>query len=313
MKKLKEWADLRYASDGISPEYVLVYNGKKYRTVDAYIRIYKDVSRIEKTRALLQVVLETAIRQELKKNRCWLDDKEFKVAWEEHVKPFQNTVFSIDVIALKFKGYPSMEAYRSRFRLEEGFRRMLKKNGEMDDEHLKKFIPEVERFLGDGAVEAEFIRIPAKDDKTNKWLPGGYYMAKAKAEMLVSQLQNGIVTFEEAREKFGSWPPVVTHGGILGRKSRNELRKELGESEYTDFIFGYSLGDLAFDKIPEGKVAGPIKGMDGYYIVKVVKRYPPARPISLENPRDKELLEQEYLTRRFLAWANEVAERCKVE
>ena len=313
LKKFKEWADIRYASDGLDPKYVLFFNGRTFSTREAFRRIQEKVSPLDRNRALLEIVLRTALRQELQKAGFWIDRKEFKKAWKKHIAPYQGSIFTIDVIAKTFKGYPSMEAYRARFRLIEGFRRMLEKKGELDDAHLAAFVPKVERFLGNGAIEVELIRFPAKDDSVNKWIPGGFKMAQAQADLVLTQIEKGEITFEKAREDLGKWPPEVKHRGILGRKSRNELRKDLGEYEYTDFIQGYSMGDFLFDEAPEGAVVGPLRSVDGWYLGRVVRRYPPSQAVTIKDPKMKEMLSQEYLVRRFMQWANEVAVKTRVE
>ncbi len=313
LQKFKEWADIRYASDGLDPKYVLYFNGRTWSTRDAYKMIQQKVSSLDRNRALVEIVLETALRQELEKHGFWIDREEFKKAWEKHVAPYKGTIFNIQSIAMTFKGYPSMETYRARFRLIEGYRRWLEKRGEMDDAHLAAFVPKVKRFLGTGNVEVELIRFPAKDDAVNKWIPGGFRMAKAQAELVLREIEKGLISFEKARAELGRWPPEVEHGGLMGRKSRNELRKELGETEYTDFIMGYSMGDFLFDEAPEGAVVGPLRGVDGWYLAKVVHRYPPTQVVTIKDPKMKDMVSQEYLIRRFLAWANEVAAKIRLE
>ncbi|HHI68382.1 MAG TPA: hypothetical protein ENJ97_03550 [Planctomycetes bacterium] len=147
----------------------------------------------------------------------------------------------------------------------------------------------------------------------NKWLPHGFETAKARADLVLTQIEKGEITFERAREDLGTWPPEVKHGGILGRKSRNELRRDLGESEYTDFIQGYSMGDFLFDEAPVGKIVGPLRSVDGWYLAKVVRRYPATQAVTLKDPKMKEMIVQEYLVRKFMAWADEVAARIRLE
>ncbi len=313
LAKFKEWADIRYASDGLDPRYVLYFNGRTYSTREAFRQIEKRISPLDRNRALLEIVLRTALRQELRKRGFWIDRKEFKKAWEKHVAPYKGSIFTIDVIAKTFKGYPSMEAYRARFRLIEGYRRMLEKRGELDDAHLAAFAPKVERFLGNGAVELELIRFPAKDDSVNKWIPHGFEIAKGKADLVLTQIEKGEITFEKARADLGVWPPEVKHAGIMGRKSRNELRKELGENEYMDFIQGYSMGDFLFDEAPVGKIVGPLRSVDGWYLAKVVRRYPPTQAVTIKDPKMKEITSQEYLVRRFMKWADQVASKIRLE
>ncbi len=313
LKKFKEWADIRYASDGLDPKYVLSFNGRTWSTREAFRQIEQSISPVDRNRALLEIVLRTALRQELRKKGFWIDRKEFKKAWEKHVAPFKGSIFTIDVIALTFKGYPSMEAYRARFRLIEGFRRMLEKQGGFDDAHLAAFVPKVERFLGNGTVDLELIRFPAKDDSVNRWIPHGFEMAKARADLVLSQIEKGEITFERAREDLGTWPPEAKHGGILSRKARNELRKELGENEYMDFLQGFSMGDFLFDEAPVGKIVGPLRSVEGWYLAKVVRRYPATQAVTLKDPKMKDMIVQEYQVRKFMAWADEVAARIRLE
>lgn len=313
LDKLKQWADIRYASDGIAPEFVMVFNDRPYHTADAFRRLQAKISEVDRNRALQEVILSTALREELQKAGVWVDDKAFAAAWKEHCQPYEGSLFTIELIATQFKGYPSMEAYRARFRIIESYRRLLERENLLGDEHLEAFIPEVAMFLGNGTVNAELIRFPAKDDSVNKWLPGGFAIAKAKAEVVLDEIEAGRLLFGQARLQHGRWPKGGEQQGVIAGKSRNEMRRELGEHEFGEFILGYSITDYLLDHAPLGKVVGPIRGMDGYYLALVTSRSPAREVVTIKDPQNKEMIRQEYLTRRFLKWANEVAGKIQVE
>ena len=55
---------------------------------------------------------------------------------------------------------------------------------------------------------------------------------------------------------------------------RNDLRGFVGESEFTDIIYGYSVTDDIFFHSEKGAVVGPVKGPLGYYFYRLENRVP---------------------------------------
>jgi hypothetical protein len=121
------------------------------------------------------------------------------------------------------------------------------------------------------------------------------------------------MTFEDAMSKHAIWPEHFKDQGKLSGKSLNEIRQELKENEYTDFIQGYSVAEILFYDVAIGAVAGPLRGQDGYYICKITQRLAPTGTVTLGEKNQRDLVRQDFLSHRFLSWANEVAGRTRVE
>ncbi len=305
--KLQEWSDIKYASDGLPLDLCLTVNGRTWRTEDALRAVAPSIKPEDRARALTEIVLSTALKKRLKEKGFWLDDAAFKKEFEAYRKPYAKSPFNVKVMALTFKGYPSFEAYKVRWRLEKSFEHMIAK--EINDENLAKHGKAAAMFLGDGRLSASMIRIPAFDDSKGTWKPGGFAIAKAKALKCMDEIKSGALDFAKAKEKYSFWPEARTNQGEMGNKSLNEFRQELQETEYSDFIAGYAIAEEIFFHVPAGAVAGPFKGRDGYYIVKVTGKQQPVTQVNLGDKNMRDLVKQDYLSHRFLQWANQVASK----
>jgi hypothetical protein len=183
---------------------------------------------------------------------------------------------------------------------------------EIHNESLKGHIPLAKNFLGDARVNVSYIRVPAFDDATGTWRENGWTRAKVEADGAMDAIEKGM-SFDEAMKTFGRFKPGDTEGGRLGAKSFNELRQKLGESEYLDFVNGYSIAQMLLNETKEGQVIGPVRANDGYIIAKLITRVPPGGSVTVEDEKTRELIKQDYISTRFLKWAGEVAARMKLE
>jgi hypothetical protein len=87
--------------------------------------------------------------------------------------------------------------------------------------------------------------------------------------------------------------------GRFGMKYRNDLLGFMGETPFHDFLHGGTLTDYAFFEQDPGTVSGPFCGPLGYYIVKVVRRTSPTRPVSPNEPAHLERLLEDYFRVAF--------------
>ncbi len=310
LQSLKKWSDIRYASDGLPPSVVLQVNGRVWRTEDAIRALSLKIKPEDRERALIEIILQTAAQKALQDAGAWMSEEEFKKAYEEYKKPYEGSPFSVEVVALNFKGYPSIEAFKRRWKLEKAFERMIA--SEINDDNLKAHAKKVKAFLGDGRVSVDLIRLAALDDATGQWIPGGFEKARMLGDRIMDDLEAGRITFEQAMQKYSFWPQEQEHQGKLSAKSLNELRTELRETEYSDFIQGYSVGAVFFYDVDVGQTVGPIRGQDGYYIGRVTSRQPPTGEVSIDDKNMRELVKQDYVSSRFLAWVNDLARRIEI-
>jgi hypothetical protein len=261
-------------------------------------------------RAQIDIVLQTALRQELTKKGAWLGDDEYRKEFEEYRKPYDATPFTVKVLAMSFKGYPTFEVYKARWRLERSFEKMIAK--EVNDENLAKHLERAKNFLADGRLSVQIIRIPAFDDATGTWKEAGFEKARQVADSVMDEIEQGKSDWAAAMAKHSKWPEQQKDQGTYHGKSLNELRTELRENEYTDFIHGYSVGEILFFDAKVNSVVGPLRGQDAYYIAKIVDRSPATGSMSIEDKNQRDLIKQDYVSHRFVAWANEVAGRTEV-
>jgi hypothetical protein len=167
--------------------------------------------------------------------------------------------------------------------------------------------------------------LSAYDMNRGRLRPGGWADAAQRASDVARKLADGM-DWDTAVDEFSDYvDPLVPESqkgmakdammnkGRFKLQHRNELVQKVGESDYWMFLSGGSVVDHVFFDQPVGSIDGPFKGMHGYYITKVQKRISPNKPLSLDNPQQRELVEQDYLTVRFNAYAAEVLANADIE
>jgi hypothetical protein len=99
----------------------------------------------------------------------------------------------------------------------------------------------------------------------------------------------------------------------MGMLPLNQLRQQLRENEFTQLLDGFAVADYMFFEAEIGKTIGPIAGPEAWLICRVNGRTPPRRNINVKVERERELVTEDYITTRFLEWANEVIAKAKFE
>ncbi|MEM7202348.1 MAG: hypothetical protein AAF628_18905 [Planctomycetota bacterium] len=309
-KQLKKWSDIRYPSDGLAPEVVLSVNGREWKTDEAFDMVRPALFLQDIERALMEVAVREALKQELSAKGAYLSDEEFRAEFDEFRKEYDDTPFTTEVIATAFKGYPSLEAYRQRWRLIRSFEKMIA--ADINDDNLAAHAEKFNRFFSDGQSSVDLIQFLARDVKTGAWQPDGFPKAKARAEAVWQEIENG-GSFDDLLKEKGEFYANDESKGRLGYKSLNQLRQSLHENEFTDLLQGFSLGYHLFYDAEPGRIAGPMRGASGYYIARVNARTPARGTTSVEDARTRELVKQDFVTWRFLQWANEVVARAEIQ
>ncbi|MCC6672477.1 MAG: hypothetical protein IT458_15540 [Planctomycetes bacterium] len=309
-KQLKKWSDIRYPSDGLPPEICLHVNGAVWKTNEAFEEIRPALYPQDIERAMTEVIVREAVRQDLERQGAFLNDEQFRKEFDEFRKPYDDTPFNVEVIAVAFKGYPSLEAYRQRWRLLKSYENLIAK--EINDDNLGAHGETFARFFGDGATSVDVIPFMAKDVKTDAWVPFGMQEARKRAQDAFDAIANG-ASFDQILEQRGEFFANDQEKGRLSGKAMNQLRQSLRENEFTDLLMGYSLGTYLFFDAEVGKVMGPLRGAMGYYVARVNARTPAKGPVQVSDSRTRELVKQDYVTYRFLKYANEVMGRATIE
>ena len=316
-KALKEASNIRTASDGLPPEVVLTVNGRPLLTAEAYPIVARRVTAHDREKVVRWMAWATATRQALAKAGVYLSEEEFAKEWQSHVGPYEETPFSIEVVATAFKRFPSYDLYREYFRLRKSFEKMIEKK--VTDEALLQHRARVQDFLGDGKVDAQVILRPAIDYTDFSWEgPDAFDKAKKEAEEVMGELKEG-VTFEDAIDRYSEFfdPPAPAGGqqvrqgprpnrGRFGPQSKNQLKSLLGESEFDEIVRGYSIGEILFHETALLEVVGPMRGPLGWYIGRVLERLPGTKTVDFALETTRNLLREDYLTRRFIDWSADV-------
>ncbi len=112
---LEEASDVRTGVDGLAPEVAMQVNGQDILTADVFTEIAPTVDAQELEHAqkwLMKVELAAEVMDQM---GYWMSDEEFATAYAEEDAKY-SPPFTLEVIARNFKGFPSMEAYRTYFR-----------------------------------------------------------------------------------------------------------------------------------------------------------------------------------------------------
>jgi hypothetical protein len=310
-KGLRSWSLIRYASDGLPADTVLKVNDLEWKTVDAFDFVKKGLFVQDLERAMQEVAAREALRQELAAKNAFIDDAEFQRRYDEYRQPYDSTPFTVEVIATRFKGYPCLEAFRSRWRLITSFGDMIK--DDINDTNLQAHADKRGAFFADGQVDVSLIPFQARSPRTGAWEPDGMAKAKERCQAAFARLEAKEVTFDQLLEKHSEFFSNDEKRGRLGVLPLNQLRQQLRESEFTQLLDGFSLAEFLFFDAEVGKTIGPVAGADGWFIVRVNSRTPARRKIDVKVERERELVREDYITCRFFQWANEVIGRAKFD
>jgi len=275
-----------------------------------------------------------ALEQALRKAGYWIEDEEFEVLWEEEEAPYRDSPFNLQVIAVGFRKFPSMDAFKRYTRLLKSYERMIQ--DEINDGNLKEHLTRADRLLGLGKVRADVLLVSAFSFDKGRMKQGGWAEAEARSIKIAEELAEKFGAAETQEEQDAIWnaamdkysdfkdnPVAKSQQGTAENRKynkgrfkllhRNELVQSLGESDYSMFLTGTSVVDHIFFDQETGEIDGPFKGALGYYITKVVDRQSPTKRLSVENEGQRDLIRQDYLSVRFNQYAEEVLAASKVE
>lgn len=310
-KGLRSWSDIRYASNGLPADIVLKVNDLTWSTQEAFDFIKKGLFVQDLERAIQEVVVREALRQELVAKGAYISDEEFQKRYDEYRQPYDSTPFTVEIIATRFKGYPCLEAFRARWRLITSFGDMIK--ADITDENLQAHADKRGAFFADGQVDVSLVPFQARSPKTGAWEPDGMAQAKKRCDEAFARLDKKELTLDQMIDKHTEFFANDEKHGRLGMLPLNQLRQQLRESEFTQLLDGFSLAEFLFFDAEVGKTIGPIQGPDGWFIVRVNSRTPARKKIDVKVERERDLVKEDYITCRFFEWANTVIGKAKFE
>ena len=309
--QLKKWSDIKFPADGLPEDVVLEVNGRRWNTADAFKQVKESLFVQDMETAVSELVCREALKQELVKNKAYLDAEAFRTQFAEYRKQFDSTLFNTEMIARAFKGYPTLEAFRTRWRLMKSYEDMIA--AEVNDDNLQAHADAHKRFFADGNTNVDVISFMGRDSRSGAWQPNGMAEARKRAAAALADIKAGKKTFDQTLESKGEFYLQDKERGRLGGKSFNELRRSLRESEYSDLLTGFSLGYYIFYNADVGKVLGPVKGTEAWYLVRVNSRAPAKKPVSVKDERTRELVKQDFLVHRFVEWSRDVLDKAKLK
>jgi hypothetical protein len=114
----------------------------------------------------------------------------------------------------------------------------------------------------------------------------------------------------------GKMPPAMglkNKGRFTGEPTtRNDFRRFVGESPYTEYLHDLSVTDKIFFEMEPGTFDGPYKGAQGYYIVYLKQRLAPTNPIDPFEDRHFSMLTDDFARTSFQAYAHQALEEAEV-
>ncbi len=238
-KGLRSWSDIRYASNGLPSDIVLKVNDLSWSTQEAFDFIKKGLFVQDIERAIQEVCVREALRQELITKNAYISDEEFTKRYDEYRQPYDSTPFTVEIIATRFKGYPCLEAFRSRWRLISSYGDLIK--ADVNDANLQAHADKRAAFFADGQVDVSLVPFQARNPKTGAWEPDGMAGAKKRCEEAFARLEKKEMTLDQMVDKHTEYFSNDEKHGRLGLLPLNQLRQQLRESEFTQLLDGFSL------------------------------------------------------------------------
>ncbi len=320
---LDEVADIEFGSDGLPADVAMRVNGVDVMVSEVYPLVRRTVSEADVQATIDWVQRTKMIESALSQAGNLLDPETAASAYAEHTAPpAEATLFPFEAIVRQFKGFPSMEIYREYWTLLESYRRMIA--DEVTDEALNGYMAERGNgMLNLARVDSEVILLSAFDFENNRWIENGWEDASERAGEVVAALREseGEAWGELIEQYSDFWdPPAPTNQqslqqapakknkGRFGMKYRNELLRDLGESDFDLFLTGSSVADEIFYNIEPGELGGPFVGPYGYYIARVVSKLPPQRTTTIADENVRKMATEDYVATRFNAFARELSD-----
>jgi len=305
--------------DGLPEGVAMRVNGREFKTADLIEQSRALFSEVAEETASTLVGLLDAIEADLRAQKHWLSRKTLDEFWAAERAGYEGTIFTHDQTVIEFLGFPSMEIYRQFFDARQSYRTLLP--NPIPPEMMDAEIAARGSFLGLGKVDTDVILLGAVDKGALEMMtsprlfkPGSDPFAAAgeRAQEVAQQLKDG-ESFDSLLLEYSDFPPRAGGGdnalqrdrGRFSALTRADLRVLLGESDFTDFLLGYSIGDDLFFKAEPNAVYGPTQGPLGWYVYRMTRREPPTTPLDpVNNPRHAFQLEEDLVTQSFLAYVN---------
>lgn len=309
-----------YPSDGL-PEGVAMRVGEVDLMTDDLLAVIEPIIS-ETDRGLAREYMRNIalLQAELEAQGAWIDYSEFRRLFAEEAAMYEGTIIPHNMMVLDFLGFPTMEVYRQYFRAKKSFAATLPAKTLEDGSENPAFRALVDEqiatrgeFYRGSKVKVDVILLSARDKRTGQYPLEGdpYTSARERADEVADVLLGG-EDFLETLVEYSDYPETTNtanpsmpqpNRGRFPAQTRNDMRGFLGESDYTDFIFGYSLADDIFFYSEEDGIYGPVKSPLGWSFYRLNSRTNPAKQLNYgEDERDTFIVQDDLVTTGFLAF-----------
>ncbi len=270
----------------------------------------------EAKRFLAQVAL---LEHELAAKGTLLTPAQFREWWpstSKQGKPSYSEYLSQhEMLSSQVLGFPSLPAFASYMRVQEGHKRAIAADLARD-ELLAPTLPVINQIAGASKLSVDVLFVSAFDFSNNSWKASGFPGARERALAIKSDLDKG-AEWRPTLELYSEFwdPPMPETGnkpmqnfyfkGTFGDQpqTRNQLQGYIGDSDYRSFLFGAGVTDQIFFEQKMGSIDGPWRGPKGYYIARITGKTPPTKPLDLNEPKHREIVEYFYLKNSLAARA----------
>ncbi len=238
---------------------------------------------------------------------------EFREWWPSTARNTTTTYMEFlnqhEMLSSQVLGFPSLWSFAHYMRVMEGYKRSMA--GELaKDEVISTVLPMSNQVRGAAKLGINVLFVSAFDFDKFQWKENGWAEARKRAQELKKALDDG-ADWKSTLELHSEWwdPPMPEMGnkpvqnfyfkGTFGDQqlTRNQIYSYLGESEYRTFLYGPSATDEIFFNQKMGSIGGPYRGPKGYFIARITSKTPPTRPLDLNEPIHRQIVEQDYLSR----------------
>lgn len=309
-----------YPTDGL-PEGVALRIGDTDLMTDQLLAVVEPVIG-DTDRMLAQQFLDNfnLMKDSLSAQDSWMNYDSFRRTFAEEEALYEGTIIPHSMMVLDFLGFPSMEIYRQYFQAKKSFALTLPEKKLEDGSENPAYRSLVDQqvatrgeFYKGSKVKVDVILLSARDKRTGKFpLKGDPF---ASAEERADEVRDVLISGEDFLEtlvEYSDYPETVANSnasmpqpnrGRLPLQTRNDLRGFVGESDFSDFLYGYSLSDDIFFLSDDGAIYGPVKNPLGWAFYRVDSFAPASKELKYgEDERDTFIVEDDLVTTQFLAY-----------
>ncbi|MCY3003236.1 MAG: hypothetical protein NTV21_15660, partial [Planctomycetota bacterium] len=220
-----------------------------------------------------------------------------------------------EMLSSQVLGFPSLWAFGQYMRVQEGYKRLIAEELKNDD-LLQPLLPVINQIAGASKLSVNVILVSAYDFVNVRWKPEGFADARERALAIKSDLDKG-AEWKPTLELYSEFwdPPMPDTGnkpmqnfyfkGTFGDQpqTRNQLQSYIGDNDYRAFLYGPTVTDTIFFDQKMGSIDGPYRGPKGYYIARITGKTPYTKPLDLNEPKHREIVEYFYLKSAMAARA----------